>query len=123
MGFRFYPRGGNLVTQYIPNRGDIVWLEFNPQKGREQAGRRPALVLSPRLYNQKVGLALFVPITSVKKGYPFEVSLPEHFKINGVILSDQIKNFDWKSRRSRYIATLPNATYDEVLAKISAIIF
>jgi len=75
---------------YIPDSGDIVWLTFSPQAGHEQSGRRPALVLSPAAYNEKVGLALFCPITSQIKGYPFEVLLQESLKVNGVILSDQI---------------------------------
>ncbi|HRS02465.1 MAG TPA: endoribonuclease MazF, partial [Bacteroidota bacterium] len=93
-----------VEKQYIPDRGDIVWLEFNPQSGHEQKGRRPAIVLSPYEYNLKVGLALFCPITSQVKGYPFEVSLPERFPINGVIISDQIKSLDWKVRNAEFIA-------------------
>jgi len=83
---------------YIPDRGDIVWLEFNPQAGHEQAGLRPALVISPAAYNSLVGLALMCPITSKIKGYPFEVLIPKKFKINGAILADQIKSLDWRTR-------------------------
>jgi len=80
---------------YTPAQGDIVWIMFNPQAGHEQAGRRPALVLSPAAYNAKVGLALFCPITSQIKGYPFEVLLPADLPVAGVILADQVKNLDW----------------------------
>ena len=84
-----------VKTNYIPERGDIVWLDFNPQIGHEQMGKRPALVISPFDYNAKVGLAIFCPITSQKKGYPFEVNI-KNKKIDGVVLSDQIKSLDWK---------------------------
>jgi len=83
---------------YIPEQGDIVWLSFNPQAGHEQMGRRPALVLSPAAYNKKVGLAIFCPITSQVKGYPFEVLIPKGVKASGAILSDQVKSLDWKIR-------------------------
>ena len=86
------------MVDYVPQQGDIVWLTLNPQKGHGQSGRRPAVVLSPSSYNLKVGLAIFCPITSREKGYPFEVKLPKKFKIQGVILVDQVKSFDWRSR-------------------------
>jgi mRNA interferase MazF len=107
---------------YIPERGDVVWLRFNPQAGHEQAGTRPALVVSPTAYNRKVGLALFCPVTSQIKGYPFEVALPTDFKIKGAILSDQIKSLDWRSRRARYAATIPDATLHEVVSRILALV-
>lgn len=107
---------------YIPNRGDIVWITFNPQAGHEQAGRRPALVLSPAAYNGKVGLAILCPITSQIKGYPFEVLIPEGLKISGAILSDQVKNLDWKARQAKLVCKLPKATLDEVLQKLSTLI-
>jgi len=107
---------------YVPDRGDIVWLEFNPQIGHEQAGRRPALVLSPRAYNQKAGLALFCPITSQVKGYPFEVILPEKAGVSGAILSDQVKSLDWKVRNAERIASAPKTVVEEVLAKILTIL-
>jgi mRNA interferase MazF len=103
---------------YIPDRGDVVWLNFNPQAGREQAGKRPAFVLSPASYNKKVGLGLFCPITSKVKGYPFEVKLPEGMKISGAILSDQIKNLDWRIRKAELICTLPNEITQQVSARI-----
>jgi mRNA interferase MazF len=107
-----------MTKNYIPRRGDIVWLEFNPQAGYEQAGHRPALVVSPREYNEKVGLALFCPITSNVKGYPFEVVLPEKHKVSGAILSDQIKSLDWRVRKAKRMADAPRDVLEEVLAKI-----
>lgn len=103
---------------YCPQRGDVVWLSFNPQSGHEQAGHRPAVVLSPREYNRKVGLALFCPITSQVKGYPFEVALPSDLPLAGVVLSDQVKSLDWRSRKARFCCKLPNATMEEVTAKL-----
>ena len=107
-----------MALSYVPERGDIVWLEFNPQAGHEQSGRRPALVVSPKSYNQKVGLALFCPITSRVKGYPFEVVLPDAYKVSGAILSDQVKSLDWQVRKARRIASAPKDVVEEVLVKI-----
>ncbi len=106
----------------IPNRGDIVWVSFTPQVGHEQAGRRPALVLSPAAYNAKVGLAILCPITSQIKNYPFEVLIPEGLKIGGAILSDQVKSLDWKIREAEFICKLPTSIVDEVLQKLGTLI-
>jgi mRNA interferase MazF len=103
---------------YCPCCGDLVWLNFDPQAGHEQAGRRPALVLSPESYNRKVGLALFCPITTQKKGYPFEVAVPEGLEVSGVILSDQVKSLDWKERDARFGCRLPPETLQEVVARL-----
>jgi mRNA interferase MazF len=103
--------------KYVPDRGDIVWLNFNPQAGHEQSGFRPALVLSPKDYNQLVGLALFCPITSKIKGYPFEVLLPRHKEIFGAVLSDQIKSLDWRVRKAKLIIKAPSEVTEEVIAK------
>jgi len=111
-----------VARSYVPQRGDIVWLEFNPQTGHEQAGHRPALVLSPRSYNRKVGLALFCPLTTQGKGYPFEVSLPDGLKAKGVILSDQIKSLDWRRRNAQRVCTVPQRVVDEVLTKLSVLL-
>lgn len=111
-----------MAGRYIPERGDIVWLEFNPQAGYEQAGHRPALVVSPKAYNEKVGLALFCPITSNVKGYPFEVVLPERHKVSGAILSDQIKSLDWRVRKAKRLACAPKDVLKEVLAKIHTLL-
>ncbi len=107
---------------YIPNSGDIVWITFNPQAGHEQAGRRPALVLSPAAYNGKVGLAILCPITSQIKGYPFEVIIPDGLKISGAILSDQVKSLDWKARQAEFVGKLPSDKFNEVVQKLSALI-
>ena len=80
-----------MKKEYTPDRGDAIWITFNPQAGHEQAGRRPAVVLSPSAYNGKVGLAILCPITSKIKGYPFEVMLPDNLAITGAVLSDQVK--------------------------------
>jgi mRNA interferase MazF len=107
---------------YIPDNGDFVWVTFNPQAGHEQAGRRPALVLSPAAYNGKVGLAILCPITSQIKGYPFEVLIPAGLKISGAILSDQVKSIDWKARQAEFVCKLPPATFNEVVQKLSTLI-
>lgn len=110
------------MTAYIPDRGDVVWLIFKPQAGREQAGRRPALVLSPKSYNGKVGLMVACPITSQVKGYPFEVGLPSDIQVKGAILSDQVKSLDWKARRAERITSVPGEILDEVVGKLQALI-
>jgi mRNA interferase MazF len=107
---------------YIPDSGDIVWITFNPQAGHEQAGRRPALVLSPAAYNGRVGLAILCPITSQIKGYPFEVVIPDGLEISGAILSDQVKSLDWKVRKAEFGCKLPAAAYNEVVQKLNALI-
>jgi len=110
------------LPSYVPRRGDVVRLTFNPQAGHEQAGRRPAVVLSPRAYNAKVGLALLCPITSHVKGYPFEVVIPAGLPVNGVILADQAKSLDWQAREAEFICELPAATVSEVLQKLGVLL-
>lgn len=105
-----------------PERGDIVWLSFNPQAGHEQAGRRPAVVLSPRAYNSKVGRALFCPITNQAKGYPFEVPLPDGLPVSGVVLADHVKSLDWRARRAERIGSLPPRLVGEILARLRALL-
>ena len=107
---------------YVPRRGDIVWLSFDPQAGHEQAGRRPAFVVSPEAYNRKTGLFLACPITSKIKGYPFEVALPEDLEVGGVILADQIKSLDWKARRAKFAAKTDDRVIDEVSALVLPLI-
>ena len=107
---------------YIPDRGDVVWLSFNPQTGHEQAGRRPAFVLSPSSYNAKVGLGIFCPITNQSKGYPFEVEIPNTLQVSGVILSDQVKSLDWQMRQAVFICTLPASVTMEVLQKLNTLL-
>ena len=106
----------------MPRRGDLVWISLDPQAGHEQAGRRPAVVLSPEAYNGRVGLAILCPITSQVKGYPFEVAIPSGIDVTGVILADQVKSLDWRARRAEYIATLPDETIIEALQKIGVLL-
>jgi mRNA interferase MazF len=107
---------------YVPRRGDIVWLSFDPQAGHEQAGRRPAFVVSPEAYNRKTGLFLACPVTSKVKGYPFEVALPENRDVGGVILADQIKSLDWKARRAKFAAATDKDVISEVIALVLPLI-
>lgn len=107
---------------YVPERGDAVWLDFSPQAGHEQAGRRPAVILSPSAYNRRVKLALLCPITGRVKGYPFEVSIPEGERVTGVILADQVKNLDWQVRKAELIAKLPDEVVDKVLRKLKTLL-
>lgn len=108
--------------KYVPARGDVIWLTFNPQSGHEQSGRRPAIVVSPRGYNEKVGLALCCPITSRIKDYPFEVRITIKNKIDGVILSDQLRSLDWKERQADFIAPAPEEILDQTVEKLSLLI-
>jgi mRNA interferase MazF len=113
-----------VVTPYVPDRGDVVWLEFDPQAGHEQARRRPALVLSPRAYNQRVGMALVCPITSQVKGYPFEVAVPSATsKLRGVILADQLKSLDWRARQAALLARVPESTVEEVVGLLGRLLY
>jgi mRNA interferase MazF len=111
-----------LAKRYVPDRGDVVWIHLNPQAGHEQAGRRPAVVVSPQAYNGKVGLALFCPITSRTKGYPFEVALPADLPVGGVVLADQVKSLDWRARRAQLVARLPDATSAEIVGKLATLL-
>lgn len=106
---------------YIPAQGDLVWLEFNPQAGHEQTGRRPALVLSRKEYNQKTGLAIFCPITTKPKGYPFEVVV-DGGKVHGVVLSDHVKSLDWKARKAKFIEKADQSVLRETLSKFNVIL-
>ena len=107
---------------YIPDRGDIVWLNFTPQAGHEQRGKRPAIVLSPKIYNKKTSLCICFPITSKIKGYPFEIALPKNLLISGVILSDQIKNLDYTKRDISFICKAPNSIIELLQKNILALI-
>lgn len=109
------------MSDYIPAPGDLVWLDFNPQAGSEQAGHRPAMVLSKREYNRKTGLAIFCPITSKVKGYPFEVQIVGK-RIEGVVLSDLIKSMDWKARNVKFIEKADDIILQDVLARLSVIL-
>jgi mRNA interferase MazF len=104
-------------SDYIPDRGDVVWISLNPQAGHEQSGRRPAVVLSPAHYNSKVGLAILCPITTQIKAYPFEVEIPQGLPMSGAILSDQVKNLDWRARNVEFCCRLRKPTIMAVLQK------
>jgi mRNA interferase MazF len=110
------------VASYIPRRGDVVWLTFNPQAGHEQSGRRPAFVVSPYEYNKKVGLFLVCPITSQMKGYPFEVRISSKSGIDGVILTDQIKNLDWRARKVEFVESAGKDLIEAVIARLLPLI-
>jgi mRNA interferase MazF len=103
------------------DQGDVVWLDFDPRAGHEQAGRRPAVVLTPRSYNTRSGLALVCPITSKAKGYPFEVPVSAG-QITGVVLSDHVSSLDWSVRNAAYVSRVPEATLAEIMAKIAALL-
>ena len=107
---------------YVPDRGDLVWLEFDPRTGHEQAGRRPALILSPKAYNQATSLALACPVTSKVKGYPFEILLPAGLKVAGVVLSDQMKSLDWRARKAAFAGRAPAEVAADVLAKLETLL-
>jgi mRNA interferase MazF len=111
-----------VAASYIPERGDLIWLQFSPQAGHEQAGRRPALVISPKSYNRLSGLALLCPITSRIKGYPFEVLLPGGFSIKGAVLCDQLRSLDWRARQAKRIGELPDDLLVEAIGKILTLI-
>ena len=111
-----------MIASYIPERGDVVWLDFQPQAGHEQAGRRPAVVLSPGKYNARAGLALLCPITSRAKGYPFEVAVPAECGVTGVALADHVKSLDWRARRAEFICRLPAPVISDILARLAVLI-
>lgn len=110
------------ASGYVPRRGDAIWLHFSPHAGHEQAGRRPAIVVSPVSYNRRAGLALVCPITSRVKGYPFETALPAGLSIQGVVLADQARSLDWSARRAEFICALPRQVVEEVAAKLETLI-
>ena len=111
-----------MVNQYVPDRGHFVWIDFDPQSGHERAGRRPALVVSPALYNGRTGLCILCPVTNRAKGYPFEVAIPQGTGVTGVVLSDQIKSLDWKARNADFIGSAPRSVIQEVIAKLKPLV-
>lgn len=115
-------RGIAKKGSFVPDRGDVVKIDFDPQIGHEQKGRRPALVISPQAYNDKVGLAIVCPITEEVKGFPFEVAVPKRADLRGVILSDQIKSMDWKARNAARICTLADSIVRDVLDRIAPLL-
>lgn len=110
------------AAAYVPERGDLMWLTFNPQAGHEQAGRRPALVLSPAPYNKRTSLALICPVTSRIKGYPFEVSLPPSLGVAGVVLADQLRSLDWRARSAQFIARCPKSVLGDLTMLIKPLL-
>lgn len=111
-----------MSSPYVPRKGDVVNLDFDPQSGHEQAGRRPAIILTRRDFNDKVSLALVCPITLEVKGYPFEVAVPVGHTVSGVILCDQIKSLDWRARNAEKVCELPNEVVENVVAKIHTLL-
>lgn len=110
-----------MVKKYIPNKGDVVWINFNPTRGSEQKGKRPAIIISPKSYNSISGLALLCPITSQTKGYPFEVSI-EVKGVSGVVLTDQIRSIDWKERKIKYISSAEINTIFDICERVDKLI-
>lgn len=107
---------------YIPDRGDIIWINFDPQVGHEQAGHRPALVVSRRTFNRASEVLICFPIRSRRKGYGFEVPLPRNFEVKGVVLADQLKSMDWRQRKARYFAKAPDSVLDDTLDKLKTLL-
>ena len=111
-----------MPVSYVPDRGHVVWITLNPQAGHEQAGRRPAVVLSPVAYNGRLGLAIFCPIASQIKGYPFEVRVPPGLPVAGAVLADQVKNLDWRVRKAEFICVMPKDVIQEVLQMLGTLL-
>lgn len=111
------------MATYVPHKGHLVALTFDPQAGHEQSGRRPALVISNDLFNRHTGLCIACPITSARRDYPFHVSLPEGEKVTGVVMVEQVKSIDFRARRARHIGTAPEAVTEEVLSILDACIY
>ncbi len=111
-----------MKRKWAPDAGDLIWLTFDPHAGREEAGRRPALVLSPEQYNRRSGLVLVCPITSHVKGYPFEVQVPAGLPVKGVVLADHLKSADWRARRAEPTGRLPNQVLQDVLDRLAPLL-
>ena len=111
-----------MARSYCPKRGDVVWLSFTPQAGHEQAGHRPALTLSPEPYNKKTGLAIFCPMTTQIKNYPFEVPISSGDKISGAVLADQVKSLDWQVRGARFYFKASESVLSEVSSKLGVLL-
>jgi len=111
-----------MQATYCPEVGDVIDITFDPQQGREQRGRRPALVLSPRQYNRRAGLCVLCPITNQRKGYPFEVAIPPGHAVTGVVLSDQVKSLSWQDRQTALRCLAPTDVLREARGKIKALL-
>jgi mRNA interferase MazF len=116
------PASSRPPKQYVPDRGDLVWLDFTPHAGHEQGGRRPALVISPKAYHLKAGLMLACPVTSHVKGYPFEVAIPPSLPVTGVVLSDHLRSVDFRARRADFAGAAPASVLDEVVGKLTSLL-
>jgi mRNA interferase MazF len=110
------------ASPWVPARGDVVWISMAATSGRQRSGRRPALVLSPVAYNAKVGRAVFCPISSQAKGYPFEVPVPDGLPVRGVVLADQVKSLDWRSRGAELICAVAAETTTAVLQRLHTLV-
>jgi mRNA interferase MazF len=110
------------MHSYVPEAGDLIWLDFTPQAGREQAGRRPAVVLSPGTYNRRSRLAIVCPVTNKQKGYPFEVVLPKTLPVTGVILADHLRSLDWQVRRAEKAGRVSRQVMAEILERIAPLL-
>jgi len=111
------------VAAYVPKKGDFIVLTFDPQAGHEQKGRRPALVVSNDLFNRHTGLAIVCPITQTEREFPFHVPIPPKVKVSGVVMVDQVKSIDFRSRKAKRIGKAPPQLLDEVLAILDACIY
>ena len=112
-----------MTAQYVPDRGHFIWINLNPQAGHEQAGRRPALVLSPRSYNGLPRhLAIVCPLTTKAKGYPFEVAVPPDSEAKGVVIADQVRSVDWIARQAEQLGHAPESTIRDVVALIALLV-
>lgn len=114
---------GNCCKMTAPKKGDFIFMQFDPQAGREQAGFRPGIVLSPKSFNEVTGFAVICPITSKVKGYPFEVQIPDGLKVNGVILTDQQKSLDWRSRELKIVGQAPDSVVQKCILIIHKFIY
>ena len=111
-----------VARNYVPDAGDLVWLTFDPQTGHEQKGRRPALIVSPRVYNSKARLAIACPVTNQSNGYPFEVPLPVDGNVSGVVLADQVKSLDWQARQVEFAAKAPTEVLTGVRERLRVLL-
>lgn len=107
---------------YVPRRGDIAWMNFDPQTGHEQAGHRPALIVSARAFNYRMGMAIVCPITSRAKRHRFEIPMPHHGRVKGVVLAHQVKSLDWSARNIEFIEKAPTSVVEEVLKIIRSVL-
>ena len=111
------------MSPYVPQRGDFIALTFDPQSGHEQMGRRPALVVSHDLFNKSTGLCIVCPITNTRRDFPFHVPIPTDQDVTGVIMVEQVKSIDFRSRKAKYIGKAPDAILQEVLSILDACIY